>query len=129
MIESVIYSEAQGVVRVTLSGDFSVDDFRQAMGEVVRIRQTVGPTHAIWDVTGLEFSQIDIDVLRRTSEARASFAPRRGTERVAVLVSGSIEQAIMKLFLDLSEDTETAQRVFTDPAAAEAWCLTGDDRA
>ncbi len=129
MIDGVTYSEPDGLVRVTLSGDFAVDDFRQAMGEVVRIRQSVGPTHAIWDVTGLEFSQIDIDVLRRTSEARASFAPRRGSERVAVVVAGSIEQAIMKLFLDLSEDTETAQRVFTDPAAAEAWCLTGAEPA
>lgn len=127
MIDGVIYSEAEGVVRVTLSGDFSVDDFRQAMGEVVRLRETVGPTHAIWDVTGLDFTRIDIDILRRTSQARAAFAPRRGGERVAVLVSGAIEQSIMKLFLDLSEEVETSQRVFINRAEAEHWCLTGGD--
>lgn len=129
MIDGVIYSEAERVVRVTLSGDFSVDDFRQAMGEVVRLRETVGPTHAVWDVTGLDFTQIDIDVLRRTSQARADFAPRRGGERVAVLVSGAIEQSIMKLFLDLSEDVETLQRVFLRRADAEHWCLTGMERS
>ena len=126
MIDAVIYSERERVVRVTLSGSFSVDDFGQAMGEVVRIRQTVGPTHAIWDVRALDFSQIDIHVLRQTSQVRAAFAPRREQERVAVIASGEIEQSIAKLFLDLSEDPATAQRVFTDRAAAERWCLTGE---
>jgi hypothetical protein len=127
MIDGIDYSAAEGVVRITLSGDFAIEDFRQAMGEVVRIRQTLGPTHAIWDVTALEFSTIDIDVLRRISQARADFAPRRGVERLAVLTAGTVEQAIMRLFLDLSEDTQTSQRAFTDRGKAEAWCLTGAD--
>lgn len=125
MIDGVIYSETEGVVRVTLSGELTVEDFSEAMAEVVRLRETVGPTHAIWDVTGLDFTKIDIDVLRRTSQARAGFAPRRANERVAILVSGTIEKSIMKLFLDLSEDVETSQRVFLSREEAELWCRTG----
>lgn len=104
-----------------------MDDFGQAMGEVVHIRQTVGPTHAIWDVTALDFSRIDLHVLRQTSQVRAAFTPRRVQERVAVIASGEIESSLMKLFLDLSEDPGTCQRVFTARAEAESWCLTGTD--
>ncbi|MDF1793336.1 MAG: hypothetical protein P1U88_15590 [Thalassobaculaceae bacterium] len=125
MIDGIDHSADEGVVRVTLSGVFAVDDFRRAMTEVVRLREVKGPTHAIWDVTALDFSRIDIDVLRRTSDARTEFAPRRGDERVAVVASASVEKAIMELFLDLSEETRTSQRVFVNRAAAETWCLTG----
>ena len=129
MIDSLIYSEAEGMVRVTLSGDLDVEDFREAMGEVVRIRATVGPTHSVWDVTALDFTGIDIGVLRSLSHARASFAPRGRGERVAIVVPGTIEQSIMKLFLDLSEEIENQQRVFTNRADAERWCLTGAELA
>lgn len=129
MIDRIAYSEAEGVIRVSLCGDLAVEDFREAMSEVVRIRETVGPTHAIWDLAAVDFTRIDIDVLRSISQARASFSPRRRSERVAVIVSGTIEQSIVKLFYDLSEDSQTPQRVFTDRADAERWCLTGREPA
>ena len=129
MTDGVDYDEAERVVRITLSGVFCIDDFRRAMDEVVRLRETVGPTHALWDVTDLDFSGIDIDVLRRSSQMRAGYAPRRGGERVAVLVAGPIEQSIMELYLDLAEDPRTPQRVFLDREAAEHWCRSGDGLA
>lgn len=129
MIDGIDYSEDEGVVRVTLSGVFAVDDFRRAMTEVVHLRETVGPVHAIWDVSSLDFSRIDIDVLRRTSDARSRFAPRRNGERVAVVVRASVEKAIVELFLDLSEEAETSQRAFLNRQDAEAWCLTGAEPA
>ena len=129
MADGIDYDGAEGVVRITLSGAFCVEDFRRAMDEVVRLRESVGPTHALWDVTELDFSRIDIEVLRRSSELRAGYAPRRGGERVAVLVAGPIEQSIMELYLDLAEDPDTLQRVFLDREAAELWCRTGESPA
>lgn len=125
MLDSVTHDVDAGLIRVRIVGTFVVDDYRAAMVDVSRLRGIAPQVHSIWDLSDVDFSEVDIELIRGLSSARLDFMAQRQDVKIAVIVPGLVEKAMIKLFFDLAESPGTLQRVFTDLGEAQAWCREG----
>ncbi len=120
MLDSIAYEPDPGIVRIRMSGSFSVEDYGCVIERLWR--DAVPPTVQLWDMREVDYSEITLATMREVKVVRDSIVPAGSRSASAVVVNVRAEELVVRLFVAFDADHRRALEVFTRIREAEAWC-------
>lgn len=123
---SISYDKEADLLRITVSGQFDLGQYKGAMEQIVTSTEYAPTVTTIWDLTELEFSQVEKNLEKQVVLARKPYSQRKGA-KIAYVVKSQLGFGLMRMLENLIGDEEAYQKVFYDYVEAEKWAKTGND--
>ena len=118
------FDPSQNLVRITIKGTFSLEDFKTTMEQLTGSKEYAPDINALWDLRELDFSSINEAYWRQILEIRKKH-PKRNKACLAHVVRGDFAFGMMRMYQILSshQSDELHQQVmvFRSMEDAEQW--------
>jgi hypothetical protein len=116
-------------VRVVTSGDFSVDDHRRMIEDIVARPYWRPGTDVLFDHRRMDLSRVGYAAMEQASESHVRYGERIGDGRAAIVVRSAVDYGSARQFEMLTEHQAHARlRVFLDAGEAEDWIRSDRER-
>ncbi len=119
MQTDISYDRQNKLLVVKISGRIEFDKIKQFAQESFRSGKIPLDTNALYDLTEVDFSDIDSDFEQRLIMFREQL--NRGDAKIACLVSSDLGYGLGRMYEALSDNLPQQVRVFRDPVQAENW--------
>ncbi len=115
------YSEQQKILTGKITGYLVVEDFEKIRDEVIYSEEYPSDVNMLWDLSDMEFDNIDINFQKKLMAARQQVNKKRGSAKVAIVSDYTLADPIIKLYTILSEDLSQIVKKFTTIEEAQLW--------
>ena len=82
----------------------SFEDIQNFMSEVLSSEDIPSEANTLWDITEMEFDNIDYDLQTKIVEMRKKFNVQRGNAKIAIVSDYQLGEVMVKLFLVLMKE-------------------------
>jgi len=121
MAIELTYDETLQILMARVHGYLSFEDIQAFMSKVLSSEQIPSDANTIWDITEMEFDNIDIDLQTKIVEMRKKFNIQRGNAKIAIVSDYQLGDILVKLFLVLMKDISQEVKAFKTREEAMGW--------
>ncbi|MCW8924224.1 MAG: hypothetical protein OQK69_11445 [Gammaproteobacteria bacterium] len=104
-----------------VNGYLSFEDVQNFMVLVLTSDEIPSDADTLWDITNMEFDNIDLDLQTKIIEMRKKFDDQRGNAKIAIVSDYQLGEVLVKLFLVLTEDIKQDVNAFKTREEAMLW--------
>jgi len=115
------YDRDQRILLLKVIGEIKVEDYSNLMKIELPSRNIPIDTNAIWDLSEMDFSVIDIELERQINKVREQIDERRQDTKVALVSDYDLGEPILKMFLIISQHLSQEIRVIKTVKKAREW--------
>ena len=115
------YDIDQNFLLIKVVGEIKVEDYSSLMKVELPSRNIPIDTNAIWDLSEMDFSVIDIELERQINKVREQIDERRQDTKVALVSDYDLGEPILKMFLIISQHLSQEIRVIKTVKEAREW--------
>ena len=116
---------SKGIVWVRASGPIDISDVFERAVDALDHPDFVPGMPTVWDMREADLSAYGQADMRLAGVRNRDLAERRGTARMAVVVSDDFSFGVARMHQVLGESPNLEVSVFRDLSAAERWALRG----
>ena len=120
MIE-LTYDKQLVFLLAQVRGYLSFEDIQGFMKEVLSSDDIPSEVNTLWDITEMEFDNIDYDLQTKIVEMRKKFNLQRGNAKIAIVSDYQLAEVMLKLFLILMEEISQEVKSFKTREEALLW--------
>ena len=120
MIE-LTYDKQLDFLLAQVRGYLSFEDVQGFMTKVISSEDIPSEANTVWDVTEMEFDNIDIDLQMKVIEMRKKFNAHRGDAKIAIVSDYKLGEVMVKLFLILAKELSQDVNSFKNREEAMLW--------
>ena len=117
------YDRDKNILFGSYSGTFTLQDFETQLAEIVSTSTFPANVPTIWDLTEMDFSQMDWDFINKLLEIRAKF-PTRGDALIAIVAATDLTFGVSRMYASKGDSLPQTMQVFRSIEDAEAWIKT-----
>jgi len=121
MAIELTYDEPLQILTARVHGYLSIEDIQNFMSEILASEDIPSDANTIWDITEMEFDNIDIDLQTKIVEMRKKFNIQRGNAKIAIVSDYQLGDILVKLFLVLMKDISQEVKAFKTREEAMGW--------
>jgi len=121
----VVYDRDKRLVFVRMTGFFDLDRYENVLRWLTQSGEVPSDTPAIWDMTDMDFSDMDLAKIEKIRGIRAPYTGLRSATRIAMMVPQQIDAILTKLILEQLIGDSSLHRIVRSRQEAETWCLMG----
>ena len=114
------YNSDKNILFGSYSGMFTLQAFEAQLAEIVSTATFPANVPTIWDLTEMDFSQMDWDFINKLLEIRAKF-PTRGNALNAIVAQTDLTFGISRMYASKGDSLPQTMQVFRSVEDAEAW--------
>ena len=115
------YDRDQNFLLIKVIGEIKVEDYSNLMKVELPSRNIPIDTNAIWDLSEMDFSVVDIELERKINKVREKIDERRQNTKVALVSDYDLGGPILKMFLIISQHLSQEIRVIKTIKEARQW--------
>lgn len=112
---------AKGIARIRITGPMDVSGFSAVVTEFMDHPDFVPGMPAIWDMREADLERITEEEIRSIGSQSRQLAERRGSARVALVVSDDFRFGMARMTQVLAASPNLEMAAFRDFASAEKW--------
>ena len=117
------YDRDKNILFGSYSGAFTLQEFETQLAEIVSTSTFPANVPTIWDLTEMDFSQMDWDFINKLLEIRAKF-PTRGDALIAIVAATDLTFGVSRMYASKGDSLPQTMQVFRSIEDAEAWIKT-----
>ena len=102
-------------------GYLKFEDIENFMHKVLTSEDIPSDANTLWDITKMEFDNIDMELQQKIVEMRKKFNLQRGKAKIAIVSNYPLGDIIVKLFLVLMEEISQDVSSFKTREEAMLW--------
>lgn len=121
MALNYLYDEKYEVLHVKVTDYFKTCDHHKAIREIAKFGMLLGRVKIIWDITQMEFDNIDLAFLQTIVRWHKRRSFLGGNTQVAIVSNYPLGQPIVQLFLILAKELNYKFRIFISVESALGW--------
>jgi len=115
------YNSKQNFLLVKVVGEIKVEDYSNLMNIELPSKNVSIDTNAIWDLSEMDFSVLDIELEREINKEREKIDEKRQGTKIALVSDYDLGEPILKLFLIISQHLSQEIRVMKTIKQAREW--------
>jgi len=123
MSVSTEYDSANKILIVKVVGEITAEQHEKYMSEIIHSEKIPSETNALWDLTEMDFSLVDIELEREIAKTREQLNEKRGAAKVALVSSYDLGEPLLKLFTILTRHLDQKIEIFKTREGAIAWLV------
>ena len=104
MAIELTYDQQLKYLLARVHGYLSFEDIQNFMSEVLSSEDIPSEANTLWDITEMEFDNIDYDLQTKIVEMRKKFNVQRGNAKIAIVSDYQLGEVMVKLFLVLMKE-------------------------
>ena len=121
MAIELTYDQQLKFLLAQVHGYLSFEDIQNFMSEVLSSEEIPSDVDTLWDITEMEFDNIDYDLQTKIVEMRMKFNVQRGDAKIAIVSDYQLGEVIVKLFLILMEQISQDVNSYKTREEAMLW--------
>ena len=121
MAIELTYDQQLKFLLAQVRGYLSFEDIQDFMSEVLSSEDIPSDTNTLWDITEMEFDNIDYDLQTKIVDMRMKFNVQRGDAKIAIVSDYQLGEVIVKLFLILMEEISQDVNSYKTREEAMLW--------
>ena len=121
MAIELTYDQQLKFLLAQVRGYLSFEDIQDFMSEVLSSEDIPSDTNTLWDITEMEFDNIDYDLQTKIVDMRMKFNVQRGDAKIAIVSDYQLGVVIVKLFLILMEEISQDVNSYKTREEAMLW--------
>ena len=121
MAIELTYDQQLKFLLAQVHGHLSFEDVQNFMSEVLSSEEIPSDVDTLWDITEMEFDNIDYDLQTKVVEMRMRFNVQRGDAKIAIVSDYQLGEVIVKLFLILMEQISQDVNSYKTREEAMLW--------
>ena len=121
MAIEITYDKQLQILIAKVHDYLSLEDIQNFMSEVLSSEDIPSDANTIWDITEMEFDNIDIELQYKIVEMRKKFDIQRGKAKIAIISDYRLGEALVKLFLILMKEISQDVNAFKTREEAMLW--------
>lgn len=121
MAIELTYDKQHQYITARVHGYLSIEDIQNFMNEVLSSEEMPSDANTLWDITQMEFDNIDLDLQTKIVELRKKFNIERGNAKIAIVSNYQLGDILVKLFLVLMEEVSQEVKAFRNSEQAISW--------
>jgi hypothetical protein len=115
------YNKQLQTLIAQVHGYLKFEDIEHFMNEVLTSEEIPSDVNTLWDITKMEFDNIDMELQQKIVEMRKKFNLQRGKAKIAIVSNYPLGDIIVKLFLVLMEEISQDVSSFKTREEAMLW--------
>lgn len=115
------YDRDQHVLLIKVVGEVKVEDYSNLMNVELPSKDIPIDTNAIWDLSEMDFSTLDIVRERKINEVREQLDDKRKGTKIALVSNYDLGEPVLKMFLIISQHLSQELRVVRTIEKAREW--------
>jgi len=119
------YDREKNILHIVLHGSVTLDEFADVLETITHTEEYPPDVPAIWDLSALDTSDLDISMIELLNDIRKRF-PERGLTKLAIVASSELTFGLSRMYEAFSADLPQMLRVFKDTGSAELWLQEAD---
>ena len=121
MAIEITYDKQLQILIAKVHDYLSFEDIQNFMSEVLSSEDIPSDANTIWDITEMEFDNIDIELQTKIVEMRKKFDIQRGKAKIAIISDYRLGETLVKLFLILMKEISQDVNAFKTREEAMLW--------
>ena len=121
VVIELTYDKQLKFLLARVHGYLSFEDIQDFMSEVLSSEDIPSDANTLWDITEMEFDNIDLDLQTKIVEMRKKFNLQRGDAKIAIVSDYQLGEVLVKLFLVLMEEISQDVSSFKTRGEAMLW--------
>lgn len=115
------YDKPLKVLLAQVDGYLSFEDIEQFLSEVLSSDDIPSDTNTLWDITRMNFDNIDMELQQKIVHMRKKFDLQRGNAKIAIVSDYALGEVLVKLFLILMKEISQEVKAFKTREEALVW--------
>ena len=115
------YDQQLKIIMTRVHGYLCIEDLNNFMSEVLSSEDIPSDANTLWDITEMEFDNIDIQLQEKIIAMRKKYDTQRGNAKIAIVSNYALGDIIVKLFLELAKDISLNVNAFKTREQAMLW--------
>ena len=121
MAIEIAYDKQFEFLLARVHGYLSFEDIQDFMTQVLSSEDIPSDANTLWDITEMEFDNIDLDLQTKIVGMRKKFNIQRGNAKIAIVSDYQLGEVLVKLFLILMEEISQDVSSFKTRDEAMLW--------
>ena len=121
MSVSINYDNENNFLVVKVVGEITAEQHEACMSEIIASDNIPSHANALWDLTEMDFSLVDIELERQIAKTREQMNKDRGSAKVALVSSYDLGEPLLKLFKILTQHLDQQMKIFKTMENAKDW--------
>lgn len=117
------YDRAHNILKIHAYGTITLDNVEQGMKQVFESSEYPSDINTLWDVRQLDFSELDLDLIKGIVLLRKKYDAERDGAKIAILSNYALAGPLVKLYTILTRGLRQSNKVFTTEDSAMLWLL------
>jgi len=115
------YDSEQKILIVKAIGEITVEEYSNLMNVELPLKGIPIDVNAIWDLSEMDFSVLDIALERKINEVREQLDEKRKGTKIALVSDYDLGEPVLKMFLIISQHLSQEVRVVKSMRKAKEW--------
>lgn len=115
------YDSGQKILLVKVIGEVKVEDYSNLMNVELPSKGVPIDTNAIWDLSEMDFSVLDIELERKIVKVREQIDDKRQGTKIALVSDYDLGEPILKMFLIISQHLSQEIKMIKTVEKAREW--------
>ena len=121
MSVSTEYDSVNKILIVKVVGEITAKQHAECMSEIINSDEIPSETNALWDLTEMDFSLVDIELEREIARTRELLNEERGSAKVALVSCYDLGEPLLKMFKILTRHLDQELKIFRTRQEAIDW--------
>jgi len=117
----IAWDDSVGIARVRVTGVYDLESVDRVSEALLDLPGFTPGTGVLYDVRGIDPGNVDAQQMRMLGKRNEARADRRGSGKMAVLVSNDVTFGLARMYSVLGVPPNVDMRPFRDSSEAEAW--------
>ena len=115
------YDKQHQILNADVHGHLKFEDLEHIMSKILTSAEIPSDANTLWDITDMQFDNIDIEFQEKIVEMRSRFDSQRGKAKIAIVSTYPLGEILVKLFLVLMKDISQDVSSFKSREDALLW--------
>ena len=115
------YDSDNKILLIKVIGEIKVEDYSNLMNIELPTNGIPIDTNAIWDLSDLDFSVVDLELEKKLNKVREQIDKKRQGTKIALVSDYDLGEPILKMFLIISQHLSQELRIIKTVEEAREW--------
>jgi len=115
------YDSDNKILLIRVIGEIKVDDYSNLMKIELPSNGIPIDTNAIWDLSDMDFSIVDLELEKKLNKVREQIDKKRQGTKIALVSDYDLGEPILKMFLIISQHLSQELRIIKTVEKAREW--------
>jgi len=115
------YDSDNKILLIKVIGEIKVEDYSNLMNIELPSNGIPIDTNAIWDLSDMDFSVVDLELEKKLNKVREQIDKKRQGTKIALVSDYDLGEPILKMFLIISQHLSQELRIIKTVEKAREW--------